>query len=210
MSQDHLSKCIQSLFVSFPFYNKTFLRICAVIIIIIIIIVIAIVIIIIIIIVVVVIFVVLLSLLFTALGTLQKCDWTKKQGNTDPYVSLPKSNLLYCENLDLNLSNKKKYRWLTYQQGHTYSQWAHLVVQQIGILTSEHAYDHYTQFFAVDLDERSVSLSHLWIQNNFLVGHLLHVWHQHTPVTNKDSRYRHSIEIFCGCDCRKCCPWLRS
>ena len=108
MSQDHLSKCIQSLFVSFPFYNKTFLRICAVIIIIIIIIVIAIVIIIIIIIVVVVIFVVLLSLLFTALGTLQKCDWTKKQGNTDPYVSLPKSNLLYCENLDLNLSNKKK------------------------------------------------------------------------------------------------------
>ena len=64
MSQDHLSKCIQSLFVSFPFYNKTFLRICAVIIIIIIIIiiVIAIVIIIIIIIVVVVIFVVLLSL----------------------------------------------------------------------------------------------------------------------------------------------------
>ena len=59
MSQDHLSKCIQSLFVSFPFYNKTFLRICAVIIIIIIIIiiVIAIVIIIIIIIVVVVIFV---------------------------------------------------------------------------------------------------------------------------------------------------------
>ena len=72
MSQDHLSKCIQSLFVSFPFYNKTFLRICAVIIIIII--VIAVVIIIIIIIVVVVIFVVLLSLLFTALGTLQKCD----------------------------------------------------------------------------------------------------------------------------------------
>ena len=77
MSQDHLSKCIQSLFVSFPFYNKTFLRICAVIIIIIIIIVIVIVIaivIIIIIIIVVVIFVVLLSLLFTALGTLQKCD----------------------------------------------------------------------------------------------------------------------------------------
>ena len=92
MSQDHLSKCIQSLFVSFPFYNKTFLRICAVIIVIIIIVVIDIVIIIIIIIiVVVVIFVVLvllllllLLLLFTALGTLQKCDWTKKQGNTDP------------------------------------------------------------------------------------------------------------------------------
>ena len=114
MSQDHLGKCIQSLFVSFPFYNKTFLRICAVIIVIIIIVVIDIVIIIIIIIiVVVVIFVVLvlllllLLLLFTALGTLQKRDRTKKQGNKDPYVSLPKINLLYCENLDLNLSNKK-------------------------------------------------------------------------------------------------------
>ena len=67
-----VTKCHRT--ISFPFYNKTFLRICAVIIIIIIIIVIAIVIIIIIIIVVVVIFVVLLSLLFTALGTLQKCD----------------------------------------------------------------------------------------------------------------------------------------
>ena len=107
MSQDHLSKCIQSLFVSFPFYNKTFLRICAVIIVIIIIIIIAIVIIIIIIIVVVIFVLLLLLLFFTALGTLQKCDRTKKQGNKDPYVSLPKINLLYCENLDLNLSNKK-------------------------------------------------------------------------------------------------------
>ena len=107
MSQDHLSKCIQSLFVSFPFYNKTFLRICAVIIVIIIIIIIAIVIIIIIIIVVVIFVLLLLLLFFTALGTLQKCDRTKIQGNKDPYVSLPKINLLYCENLDLNLSNKK-------------------------------------------------------------------------------------------------------
>ena len=33
MSQDRLSKCIQSLFVSCPFYNRIFLRMCAVIII---------------------------------------------------------------------------------------------------------------------------------------------------------------------------------
>ena len=125
-------------------------------------------------------------------------------------LSLPKSKLLQCENLDLNLCNKQYYRWLTYQQGHTYSQWAHLEEQQTGILTSERACDHYTQFFAVDQDERSVSLSHLWIQNNFLVGRLLHVWYQHTPVTNEDSKHRHSIERFCGRDCWKCCPWLRS
>ena len=33
MSQDRLSKCIQSLFVSRPFYNRIFLRMCAIIII---------------------------------------------------------------------------------------------------------------------------------------------------------------------------------
>ena len=60
MSQDHLSKCIQSLFVSFPFYNKTFLRICAVIIIIIIIMIIIIIIVIAIVIIIIIIIVVVI------------------------------------------------------------------------------------------------------------------------------------------------------
>ena len=52
---------------------------------------------IIIIIIVVVIFVVLL-LLFTALGT-HKCDWTKKQGNTDPISTKKQPTILWKSGL---------------------------------------------------------------------------------------------------------------